>query len=349
MGVLIAVSIVCFTLILLGVLFLRYSGRDSGLWMKQEIEALRSDFKESLDRMIGQVNDRLRDNMNVMQDTNKTLGDRLDNAARVVGTVREQLGQLHESSKKIFEVGKDISSLQDLLRAPKLRGGIGEFFLEDILGQILPREFFERPYTFKNGQQVDAAIKFGKGIVPIDSKFPLENFKRLIEASSEQEKKQAKKQFVSDVKKHISDIADKYILPDEGTFDFALMYIPAENIYYETIIKDERFSEDSGLFQYSLDKKVIPVSPNSFYAYLQVILLGLKGMVVEKSAKEFLNSLDRLQGDLNRFQEEFLRLGKHINNTTGSFDDAQKRLEKIQAKVAQISGLKDGSALIGKE
>lgn len=311
----------------------------SNTWIKQDIEALRSDFKDSLNHLVTQVNERLRDNTSV-------LGERLDNTAKVVGTVSEHLGRLQEASTRIFEIGKDISSLQELLRAPKIRGGIGEFFLADILSQIMPKEFYQAPYPFKNGQVVDAVIKFGKNLVPIDSKFPLENFKAMISGQRDEEKKSSRKQFITDVKKHISDISAKYILPDEGTFDFALMYIPAENVYYETIIKDERFAEDSGgLFQYSLAKKVIPVSPNSFYAYLQVILLGLKGMAIEKGTQQILANLDRLKGDFDRFYEEFAKLGKHLGNSKGSFEDAEKRLGKLYEKILHLGGLKEEKAL----
>lgn len=323
-------------LFLLGgvVIFLFWQTKtQSGMWLKQEIEALRSDFRNSLNNLIIQMNERLSDNTSV-------LGERLDNAAKVVGSVSEHLGRLHEASTRIFEIGRDISSLQELLRAPKMRGGLGEFFLGDLLSQVMPAEFYETPYAFRSGQQVDAVIKFGKGLVPIDSKFPLENFKAMLSSQTEEEKKAARKQFVNDVKKHISDISSKYILPDEGTFDFALMYIPAENVYYETIIKDEKFADDTGLFQYSLSKKVIPVSPNSFYAYLQVILLGLKGMAIEKGTKQILANLDKLKGDFDRFYEEFMKLGKHLVNSKGSFEDAEKRLHRIHEKILELGGLK---------
>jgi DNA recombination protein RmuC len=335
------IALVTGILMLLGfvIFFLFWQTRSqSNTWMKQEIEALRSDFKESLNHLITQVNERLRDNTSV-------LGERLDNTAKVVGSVREHLGRLSEASTRIFEIGKDISSLQELLRAPKIRGGLGEFFLADLLGQIMPKDFYQTQYGFKNGQMVDAIIRFGDKLVPIDSKFPLENFKAMVSAQTDDEKRTARKQFISDVKKHISDISTKYILPDEGTFDFALMYIPAENVYYETIIKDEKFTEDGGLFQYSLNKKVIPVSPNSFYAYLQVILLGLKGMAIEKGTHQILAGLDRLKGDFDRFSDEFSKLGKHLSNSRGSFEDAEKRLVKIQEKIFHLGGLKQEKAL----
>ncbi|MBI4335298.1 MAG: DNA recombination protein RmuC [Candidatus Omnitrophica bacterium] len=310
----------------------------SHLWMKHEIEALRGDFKESLNHLITQVNDRLRDNTSL-------LGQRLDTTVKVVGSISEHLGRLHEASARILEVGKDISSLQELLRAPKIRGGLGEYFLSDLLSQIMPKEFYQTPYAFKNGQLVDAAIKFGQNLVPIDAKFPLENFRAMLSAVTDDQRKSARKQFISDVKKHISDISSKYIVPDEGTFDFALMYIPAENVYYETIIKDDKFVNDTGLFQYALGKKVIPVSPNSLYAYLQVILLGLKGMAIEKNTRHILANLGKLKMDFDRFSDEFLKLGKHLVNSRGSFDDAEKRLAKIQEKLLQLSGMENEKTL----
>jgi DNA recombination protein RmuC len=145
-----------------------------------------------------------------------------------------------------------------------------------------------------------------------------------------------RKQFLRDVKKHIDAIASKYILPDEGTYDFALMYVPAENVYYETIIREETAGDDRQVLSYALEKRVIPVSPNSFYAYLQVILLGLRGMKVEERAHEILNTLNRLRGDFEKLQENFRVLGKHLTNAQGSYADTEKTLTKFEAKLSQI-------------
>jgi DNA recombination protein RmuC len=171
-------------------------------------------------------------------------------------------------------------------------------------------------------------VKLGDSLVPVDAKFPLENFKRILETTGDEERTRAKRQFISDVKKHVDAIAAKYILPDEGTFDFALMYIPAENVYYETIIKDDA-PEDRSLSQYALGKHVIPVSPNSFYAYLQAIVLGLKGLKIEDRAKEIVAYLSRLQGDFQKFRDEFTLLGKHLGHAQASFQNADRRLEQF--------------------
>ncbi|TAJ77278.1 DNA recombination protein RmuC, partial [bacterium] len=236
----------------------------------------------------------------------------------------------------------DIASLQEILRAPKLRGGLGEYFLADLLGQILPPDHFSMQFAFRSGEKVDAVVKIGGSLVPVDSKFPLENFKRMLDAVAEDEKGKARKQFASDVKKHIDVIAAKYILPDEGTYDFALMYIPAENVYYETIIKDDAGGGDKSLSHYALSKKVIPVSPNSFYAYLQAIVLGLKGMKIEERAKEIIQYLSRLEGDFSRFKEEFNLVGKHLGHAQSSYQGAEKRLDQFGQKLLAADADKKG-------
>lgn len=314
------------------------------LMIQQQIDQLRGQVAQALDsntqiihqqlgQVLGNVTERLKENSEVLQKTQQTLGERLDNAAKVVGNVQRSLGSLEEANRKIYDVGKDIASLQEILRAPKLRGGLGEFFLGDLLSQILPPDHFTMQFSFRSGEKVDAVIKLGGSFVPVDSKFPLENFRRMLEAVSEEEKARARRQFMADVKKHVDAIASKYILPDEGTYDFALMYIPAENVYYETIIKDDSLGGERSLSQYALAKRVIPVSPNSFYAYLQAIVLGLKGMKIEERAKEIIQYLSRLEGDFGKFKEEFSLLGKHLGHAQSSFQSAEKRLDQFGQKL----------------
>ncbi|MBP7828955.1 MAG: DNA recombination protein RmuC [Kiritimatiellae bacterium] len=274
--------------------------------------------------------------------TRKGMDERLDGAARVIQGVSVKLGQLDEASKRIFDVGRDIAGLQEILRAPKLRGNIGELFLDDLLGQILPPEHYRMQHAFRNGQAVDAVIVLRSGMVPVDAKFPLDNFRQLVAAAGDEARAAARKLFARDVKKHIDAIAEKYIRTDEGTFDFALMYIPAENVYYETIIKDDSAEGESALFQYALKKRVIPVSPNSFYAYLQTILLGLKGLRIEESARELLDKLVGLRRDLERFDEAFRLIGQHLDNSKKKYDEAEKRLTKIEGHMEQLEGTSKG-------
>jgi DNA recombination protein RmuC len=315
----------------------------SAVILQQQIEGLRKQVAESLNNnttvvnqqmvaIIEQVNKQMNTVTGQMAASQKSVGERLDNAARVVADVQKELGSLSQASQRIFDVGKDIASLQEILRAPKLRGTLGELFLGDLLAQLLPAAHFALQHKFKTGETVDAVIRLGQGLVPVDSKFPLENFKRIIEAPGDEEKKAARKKFITDVKRHIDSVATKYILPDEGTFDFALMYIPAENVYYETIIKDDTL-EGASLSTYALERRVIPVSPNSFYAYVQAIVLGLKGMRIEKSAQVIIQQLARLKGDFTRFQDDFEVLGKHITNIKNKYDDSSKRLGNFGDKL----------------
>ena len=319
------------------------------LLVQQQIDQLRGQFTQSLEsntllinqqlgQVLGHVSERMKENSEILQKTQQSLGERLDGAARVVSNVQKSLGGLEEANRKIYEVGKDISSLQEILRAPKLRGVLGEFLLGELLSQILPPEHFETQFAFKNGEKVDAVIKLGGSFVPVDSKFPLENFRRLLEGSTEEEKAKAKKQFTADVKKHIDAIAGKYILPDEGTYNFALMYIPAENVYYETIIKDDVLGGERSIGQYALTKNVIPVSPNSFYAYLQAIVLGLKGMRIEERAKEIIQYLSHLEGDFAKFKDDFSLLGKHLGHAQSSFQNADKRLDQFGQRLLAAGG-----------
>jgi DNA recombination protein RmuC len=164
----------------------------------------------------------------------------------------------------------------------------------------------------------------------------LEDFERLLKAESEEEQKSLRRQFARTIKRHVNEVAE-YILPDEGTFDFALMYIPAENIYYEIVLKTQPFAEEGDLYPYFLERRIIPVSPNSFYAYLQAIALGLKGLHVERSAREIIGHLGRLQGDLEDFQNDYRILGRHLFDTARKYDEAQRKLSRFGDKL-QLAG-----------
>jgi len=280
-------------------------------------------------KISSQVNERLNQMNQSIQEANKIISQNLTNSTSVFGSVGEQLGRLEQTNQQIIAISKDISSLQELLRAPKFRGAMGETLLENLLSQVLPIEHFETQYHFKSGDAVDAVIRLGERLVSVDAKFSLENFQKSLDTQDEQLKNVLRKKFLQDIKNRIDEISSKYILPQENTYDFALMYIPAENVYYEVIIKEE-------IFAYSLSKKVIPVSPNTFYAYLQVICLGLRGLKVEENAKLILKSLSAISIDLDKFKEEFDILGNHIVNAGTKYQDAQKRLDKVSDKLTNI-------------
>jgi len=285
-------------------------------------------------KMSSQVNARLDAINRGFLDANRNISQELGSAASLFGNVREALGRLEQSNRQIYEVGKDIAGLQELLRAPKLRGQFGETFLENLLSQVMPKGYYEIQYKFKSGETVDAAIRLGNKLVPIDAKFSLENFKKFLAATDEGEKAAARKKFIADVKDRINEIASKYILPEEDTYDFALMYIPAENVYYEVIIKED-------MLTFCLSRKVIPVSPNTFYAYLQVICLGLKGMKIEQNAQEILKSLGTLSNEMAKFKEDFELTGSHLVNACKKYDDSSRRLGRFTDKLQNIQNIKE--------
>jgi len=295
----------------------------------QQITSLSSQVTTQLNSMTSQVSEQVGTGMGLMQKASQHFSDR-------VQEVQSRLAQMDEANKRILEVGRSIASLQEILRAPKVRGGLGEFLLGDLLAQIMPAEYFTLQYSFKSGERVDAVIRLSQGLVPVDAKFPLENFQKALLAQDDGAKKGFFKIFAADVKKHVEAIAGKYILPQEGTCDFALMYIPAENVYYEAFIKDEALGEGKSMREYAFVKHVIPVSPNSFYAYLHTILLGLRGLKVEESAREIIHHLGGLHGQLAKFQEEFRKLGKHLEQSKGSFEQAQRQLDKFSDRLSAV-------------
>ena len=331
----------------------------AAMMMQQQIDSLRGEVSqslksatdtmfqsmrsnaESMNQQIGLVTQSIQKTTELMNQQlasqTSTIGNRLDNAAKVIGDLQKSQGQLLQATEEMKQLGESVAQLEGLLKAPKLRGGLGESMLEDLLKQVIPASSYAMQYRFRNGNTVDAIVRTANGIIPIDSKFPLENFRKMAEATNESEKKANYKLFVSDVKKHIDAIAQKYIAPDEGTFDFALMYIPAENIYYETIIKNDNYDDGSNIYNYGVQRRVFSVSPNTFYAQLHVLALGFKGMEVEKSAKEIIQNLARLQGDLGRFMDEFETVGKHLTNAKNKYDEAARRLDTFEEKLKNSS------------
>jgi len=315
--------------------------------VQQQLEALRTQVGQALGgqaellgqeigRLTAQLNERLRESGELVQRSQTSVGERLDHTARVVGEVQQGLGELREATARVRDIGRDVVSLHDILRAPKLRGGLGELLLGDLLAQVLPARHFTLQHTFQNGERVDAVVRLGPALVPVDAKFPLEDFRRLLEAGDDETRTRARRAFVARVRKHIDDVATKYILPDEGTYDFALMYVPAENVYYEAIVRDDG-GNDRELSAYALERKVIPVSPNCFYAYLQAIVLGLRGLRIEARAQEVVGQLARLAGDLGRLQDDFRVLGRHVTNAAQAHAAADRRLDRLTAKLAEIA------------
>ena len=313
--------------------------------LRRELVGLQQTVAAELKAVSGEVTRQLQDGMTLIQSAQTTMGQRLADTTRVVGEVQGSLGKLGEATQRVVDVGKEIQGLEQILKSPKIRGGLGEMLLEQLLAQMLPREHYELQHLFKSGERVDAAISLAGRLVPVDAKFPLENFRRMLAEPEEERRRPVRKQFARDVKTRIDEIAKKYILPDEGTFDFALMYVPAENVYYEIIIKDDADAGDEAIATYALSRRVVPVSPNSFYAYLQVIILGLSGLRIEAHAREIQNDLARLAGDLDKVREPIRTLGKHLGNAQSQFTDAEHALERFKDKLDAIERKGDPAAL----
>ncbi|UCE98613.1 MAG: DNA recombination protein RmuC [Planctomycetota bacterium] len=269
-----------------------------------------------------------------LQQGQTNLTQSLQSSQQVLSRLNTQIGELQGTNKQMLQVGTEVERLQNILTSPKLRGQMGEWSLKNLLENIMPKDSYELQYAFRDGKVVDALIKMPEYCVPIDAKFPLPSFEAILKVQADEEKAKLRKQFLKDVTIHIDKIASDYIRPAEGTLDFALMYIPAENIYYETIVK---YAEDAkDILQYSLDKKVIPVSPNLLYTYLMTVVMGLHGLKIEKQAAEIRQNLKKLNASFGSFGESWEILGKHLKNAYGQYEEGQKKLDRFGMQLNQI-------------
>ncbi len=265
--------------------------------------------------------------VSTLQSSTKALNERLDNAARFIAAVQKNIGEMSE-------IGRGMKELQEFLKSPKLRGNIGEQILKELLGQMLPKQSFHLQYTFKSGATVDAAIKTGNGIIPVDSKFPMENFRKMMSVKDDAERKLLTKDFISDVKKHIDDISKKYILTEEGTIDYALMYIPSEAVYYEIV-------NNPSLFEYSGTKRVLPVSPMTFYAYMKAILMSFEGQKIEQQAKQILQTIRAVQKDYVKVEDNLGVLGRHLTNAYNQMSNVLSSFTLLGQKLSSTRSFEE--------
>jgi DNA recombination protein RmuC len=269
-----------------------------------------------------------------LQTGQSALTQNLQSSQEVLGRLNTQIGELQGSNRQMLLLGTEVRRLQDILGSPKLRGQMGEWSLENLLSQILPKESYKLQSSFRDGKVVDALLILADFSVPIDAKFPLPSFEKVVKAETDDDKARLRKQFLKDVTTHIDKIASDYIRPAEGTLDFALMYIPAENVYYETIVKYE--GETHNILQLALEKKVIPVSPNLLYAYLMTVVMGLHGLQIEKQAAEIRQNLKKLTASFADFGGSWETLGRHLRNAFGQYDEGQKKLDRFGLQLDQI-------------
>ncbi len=294
--------------------------------------------REGTQKELAQTRDELRnslgDSQRIIQarlnEANQTVNTRLGQAAKLFTDISKGLGSVSEFSQQL-------SNLRDVFQSPKLRGNIGEEILKGLLEQVLPQQQYAMQFKFKEGQVVDAIIKTKQGLIPIDSKFPMENFRVLSRAIkenlSEKEVTTIRRTFTKDVKKHIDAIRKKYILPDEGTVDFAVMYVPSEAIYYEIMQNSEE------LMDFAAEQKVYLVSPNTFYYFLKVIMIGLEGARMEELSQQILGLLKTVQKDTSKFGEELNVLSRHVTNAKNASDRVSGKFERLAGKLDNVNQL----------
>jgi len=305
------------------------------VWLARVLRDLRADWSAQLSERTAEVDRHL---LGVTETMDRRLGEldtkvdrRLESASQTTNKIHERLGKVDEATTQMLERAKDLARLEQALRPPKARGGFGELLLENLLRDRLPPSAYEMQYTFDSGERVDALVRVDRSI-PIDSKFPLDNYNRLVEAETDDERTLAERQFGRDVKQHIEAIATKYIRPDEGTYDFAFMYIPVEAVYYELAC-----GKTGALLAYAHERRVFPVSPTTFTAYLQVIALGLRGMQIEQNAHEVMAYVADLQRDFDRFADDFDKVGTHIGHAQSKYHEASKRLDRFETKLERAA------------
>ena len=257
----------------------------------------------------------------------------LENLTQNTNALNQRLENVQRNLGEMSEIGRSMKDLQDFLKSPKLRGNIGEQVLKELLKQMLPDNSFNLQYTFKSGEKVDAAIKTSGGIIPVDSKFPMENFRKMMSAQNDSDRTIFQKEFQRDIKKHIESISKKYILTEEGTIDYALMYIPSEAVYYEVVNSPE-------LFEYAGDKRVLPVSPTTFYAYMKAILMSFEGQKIEEKARDILSLIKAVQKDYQKVETNLNVLQKHINNANNAVSNVLDDFGKLGQKLSKTDRLK---------
>jgi DNA recombination protein RmuC len=284
------------------------------------LESTQGDMKD-LQRMLTQTLQQSDKNItDTLQKSYHQLNQRLDTAAKVIGELKEETG-------KFTEIGRSMRDLQDFLKSPKLRGNVGEQVLRDLVQQMLPPQSFHLQHRFQSGDIVDVAIITRAGLICIDSKFPLENYLKLHKSNTESEQLTYQKQLANDIRKHVRDISLKYIRNDEKTLDFALMYIPSEAVYYEIMTRQPE------VYDYARDKRILPVSPSTFYAFLQTILVSFEGQRIADEAKTILANLRDIQKTAGDFSDKLQVLSRHVTNAHNNMTSISGDFNQLQTKI----------------
>ena len=310
----------------------------------QQLGQLAQNVTKSLEGVTGALQRGVTDSATIAAQAQTAMASELKNSRETLGQIQQQLGAVQQAGHQMSQTAQ---TLQNILGGAKSRGSLGEVALERLLEDALPRERYQRQYRFSSGEAADAVIFLRDKLLPIDSKFPLDAFRRISEQSAAQASTQAdeaRRAFVTAVKGHADSIAKKYILPNEGTLGIALMFVPSENVYYELLMTADAKAQP--LDEYCRSRNVIAVSPNTLYAHLQIILMGLQGMQIEENAERLHASLAGMQKQLDNFTEVFEKVGTHLKNAQQSYSESEKRLDKAKDTLDGLLGAGESNAAL---
>jgi DNA recombination protein RmuC len=304
---------------------------ESQILMQQlnELTRRQEELKESVQEKLGES----------ARQMHESLKHQSTESIKIIRDVTERLTKLDETNKQVVSFADQLQNLQDMLKNPKGRGVLGEYYLETVLKNVLPPKSFQMQYPFSNGEIVDAAVFVKDKVIPIDSKFSLENYNRLSEAKEKSEQDRLEKDFKNDLKKRI-DETSKYIRPEENTMDFAFMFIPHEAIYYDLLVNEIGAVKvnTQDLIEYAFKKNVLIVSPTSFLAFLQTVLQGLKALQIEESAKEIQKRVGELGNHIQKYETYMTKLGNTLGTAVNHYNTAHKELKKVDKDVTRITG-----------
>ncbi|MBW6441855.1 DNA recombination protein RmuC [Patescibacteria group bacterium] len=312
---------------------LKKSGKSEDTVLVEWLKEMKGTMEKNTEVMERQLKDQrttieeqMKNHRDTLSQQTKFISERLEKSSDVIREVQKQLGGIQE-------FGTDMKDLSNILKSPKLRGGLGEQFLYEILENFLPKDLFKTQYKFKDGSVCDAVVFTDRGIIPIDSKFPMENFKAMITADTQVERDRFKKTFNNDVKKRIDEISSKYILPEEKTTEQAIMYVPSENVYYELIVNTPEIED------YAKNKNIIMASPNTLSYFLKVLLVAYQQHELQKHTGEILKALAGIKVEAGKFNEDLSVLERHISNSYKSMDGVKSRYSKLFGRIEKAQAI----------
>lgn len=323
---LILVVLGALTVVLLVIIIMLLSRRkqeDIAPRLDAALKAQFLDFQTSIHKELSSTREQVERSKDILSsNTIKTL-QQIGNMQRII----QQIIQQQEETQRLGQ------SLKDILQVPKLRGNYGETVLEEMLDRVLPKGIWERQYTIEGGEQVDAIVRFKDVIIPIDSKFPRADYRKYLETTDPAEKSRCWKNYENAVKLQIKSIASKYIKPEKGTADFALMFIPSDGIYYETIAEKNYLGEPSKIYEFAQANRVVPVSPNTFYAFLQIVITGIRHLEIIKSAKTLHENLTTVQRLFEHFYGNFEEIGRHLEKAAEAYRKGDKHIQNYKKRL----------------